>query len=271
MKLDKKNIRLLVILFSIIFLTINFGSLNADSSSCNDILNDTKERSTQSILSHLIFGTATWSDGGIAYAAKVSVMSHYGELTDTVDGQGKWEVDSGYPGPDWPEGTEFTVVISGCCPRFGWYGIVEGVVSGDYNDMGNIIVSPSQDTNNPPNKPYIYGPKTGNIGTSYEYSMVATDPDDDNVYYCIDWGDDSEIYSTGPYLSGEEVKISHTWKKEQTYAVKIQAKDTSGSESDWSTLEVSMPKQKLSTDFNLVFFQNSILKIFPYFKYLFII
>jgi len=266
--LDKKNIRLLIYALLSIFIISNFGLTTAYPTSCCNTITITDEKSSLTMSSHLIFGTATWSDGGIAYAAKVSVMSNYGELTDTVDGQGKWEVDCGYPGPDWPDGTEFTVVISGCCPRTGWYGVASGIVSGENNDMGEIVVSSNYDTNNPPNTPYIYGPNSGNIDTSYEYTMVATDPDNDNVYYCIDWGDGSEEYCTGPYISGEEVKVSHTWEKEQSYIVKIKAKDTSGTESDWATLEISMPKQKSFYGVNLYYFIGSLLKLLPFLQQL---
>ena len=44
-------------------------------------------------------------------------------------------------------------------------------------------------TNSPPNVPLINGPTSGNAGETYTYTFVAIDPDDDNIYYEINWGD----------------------------------------------------------------------------------
>ncbi|KAA0001587.1 MAG: hypothetical protein FE048_05275, partial [Thermoplasmata archaeon] len=43
--------------------------------------------------------------------------------------------------------------------------------------------------NNPPDAPSIIGPTEGKIRTEYEYTFVATDPDGDDVYYWIQWGE----------------------------------------------------------------------------------
>ena len=45
----------------------------------------------------------------------------------------------------------------------------------------------------------------------------------------------------GPYGSDESGGVHHLWEEENTYTIKIKAKDTLGDESDWATLEVEMP------------------------------
>jgi hypothetical protein len=96
--------------------------------------------------------------------------------------------------------------------------------------------------NQPSNPPTITGPVKGKVGTAYDYNFIAIDPDGDEVYYFIDWGDNTNSSWIGPYSSGETITKSHTWSTKGTYTVKAKAKDTYGNESDWRTLEVTMPK-----------------------------
>jgi thiol-disulfide isomerase/thioredoxin len=98
--------------------------------------------------------------------------------------------------------------------------------------------------NNPPEKPSISGPATGNKDTDYEYTFSTSDPDGDDVYFYIDWGDNSSSEWIGPFNSGEEVKSSHTWVEDGVYIVRIKSKDMDNAESEWETLEVTMPKNR---------------------------
>jgi len=93
----------------------------------------------------------------------------------------------------------------------------------------------------PPYAPNIDGPTSGTSGEEYEYTFTATDPDDDDICLWIEWGDDTTEEWIGPYGSGEEVTISHTWDEEDDYTISAKAKDIHGAESDWAYLEVSMP------------------------------
>ena len=95
--------------------------------------------------------------------------------------------------------------------------------------------------NNPPETPTINGPTSGNSGTTYPYTFSTTDPDGDDVSYCINWGDDTGEFCIGPYASGKEVTNTHTWSVEGTYMVKIKAIDIYNAESAWETLTVTMP------------------------------
>ena len=101
-------------------------------------------------------------------------------------------------------------------------------------NIGNI-------NNQPPNKPAITGETQGNAGESYDYTFVSTDPDCNNVYYYIDWGDDQYEEWIGPYESGEAITHSHIWEERDTYTLRCRAKDTLGGVSEWGTMEVSMP------------------------------
>jgi hypothetical protein len=97
-----------------------------------------------------------------------------------------------------------------------------------------------QDT--PPAIPSIDGLTKGKVGISYPYSVVAEDPEADKVFYFVDWGDETNSSWVGPYFSNENVVFNHTFTKKGSYTIKAKAKDVFYAESDWGTLQVSMPK-----------------------------
>jgi hypothetical protein len=115
--------------------------------------------------------------------------------------------------------------------------------------------------NDAPNLPEINGPSRGKPGETYDFSIVTTDSENHNIYYCINWGDGSDEICVGPYSSGEEITVQKSWSEKGTYAVKVKARDELGTESDWSTLEVSMPKTKSLSVFNPWF--NRLIERFP--------
>jgi PKD repeat protein len=87
----------------------------------------------------------------------------------------------------------------------------------------------------PPDIPIVIGgPNQIIIGQEAEYNFSATDPDNDNVYIMVDWGDNSENLWYGPYPSGQEISLKHTWENDDTYNIKAKTKDIHEYESDWS-------------------------------------
>ena len=105
--------------------------------------------------------------------------------------------------------------------------------------------------NNAPGTPTIDGPTSGNIGTAYNYTFNSIDPDSDDVYYYIEWGDGLVEKWDGPHASGTDFEIDHTYTIEGTFTIKAKARDPSGEESDVAELEVTMPRNK-PFDFNLM-------------------
>ncbi len=114
-----------------------------------------------------------------------------------------------------------------------------------------------------PEIPQIQGSTQGKAGTSYSYTFSSTDPDGDDVYYYIEWGDGQTEEWIGPYESGEVITVNHTWDEKGAYTIKAKAKDTKGLESDWGTLEVTMPKNKQSTNSLFLWFLQKLIKRFP--------
>ena len=113
---------------------------------------------------------------------------------------------------------------------------------GDDSFRGSAYVFTREgNVNQPPDTPTITGPTQGKIKVDTDYNFTATDPDTDDVYYFIDWGDQTNSSWIGPYASGEPITKSHTWPKKGDYTIKAKAKDIFGNESDWGTLSVTMP------------------------------
>ncbi len=107
-----------------------------------------------------------------------------------------------------------------------------------YNMLGGILAwkaagFPTK-SNQPPNEPTIIGPTEGEPGVEYEYTFNATDPDTEDVYYFIDWGDDNYSGWIGPYPSGEDIIVNHTWDEMGTYNLSAKAKDVYDDEGNWS-------------------------------------
>ncbi len=88
--------------------------------------------------------------------------------------------------------------------------------------------------NIPPDKPIITGPTTGEEGAEITIYFSSTDPDGHDLYYLVDWGDETNSGWLGLYASGEECNATHHWTIKGDYEIKAKAKDICGAESDWS-------------------------------------
>ncbi len=140
---------------------------------------------------------------------------------------------------------------------------IERNPSHEYDEAGNytltLVVTDSQgkiatdktwvlilSSNSPPSKPYIEGRHRGRYGYEYAYAFYSTDPENDSIWYYVDWGDGTNTGWIGPYNSGEKVIRWHTWNEPGDYVIQIKAKDSHGFESERATLKISMPKKILN-------------------------
>jgi len=156
-----------------------------------------------------------------------------------------------HAGGEFPMGADGGPAVDGkgdwfCHPFWSWYelqyqaNVVPAGVSYETNWNIEGIVA-DRGGNHPPNRPTITGPASGNVSTAYDYNFTAIDFEGDEVYYFIDWGDTTNSGWLGPFASGEQIIKSHAWSKKAAYMLKAKAKDIYGNESDWRTLEVTMP------------------------------
>jgi hypothetical protein len=120
--------------------------------------------------------------------------------------------------------------------------------------------------NNAPNAPIITGETSGIAGKEYEYTFNAVDPDGGDVYYWIQWDDGCpSVEWIGPYPSGVDVKLNHTFENQGTFTIGAKARDVFDAESDWGELTVTMPRNRIATNNLLV----RILEQFPLLRLLF--
>jgi glutaredoxin len=96
--------------------------------------------------------------------------------------------------------------------------------------------------NHPPDIPDISGPEQGKKGVNYTYNVTGIDPDGNNISFYVDWGDNTNSGWLGPYASGYLLNVDHQWSSKGSYVIKAKVRDEQGEESDWATLDITMPK-----------------------------
>jgi hypothetical protein len=112
----------------------------------------------------------------------------------------------------------------------GDYALIGAYSDDSYRGSAYIFVR-----NPPPNKPNINGPSFGKTGILYAYSLISEDPDDEDVFYEIDWDDGSVEPWDGPFESNTFVIKNHTWEESGIYFIRGRAKDVNGTISEWVT------------------------------------
>jgi len=126
----------------------------------------------------------------------------------------------------------------------GKYDVTLTVTDSHSNSSSDTTFAWIQETNNPPNTPTITGKTHGKVGVEYDYNFETIDSDENPVWYKIEWGDGTTTGWIGPYNSGQQITLSHSWYKENTFIIKAKAKDPYNDESEWGTLEVTAPRNK---------------------------
>ncbi len=94
--------------------------------------------------------------------------------------------------------------------------------------------------NNPPLTPTLTGPSSGQKEVLYSYTVTTTDPDTDDVFYFIDWGDGSNSGWVGPFSSGATATLNHSWSQPGTYTMQAKARDAHSLESGWVSHEMTI-------------------------------
>ena len=115
---------------------------------------------------------------------------------------------------------------------------------------GNLI-QPVEINENvpPPCPPSIDGLKSGKPNMDYNYTFISVNPDAEDLFLWIDWGDGTNSSWIGPYYSGELVIRSHRWTEKCMYIIKAKNKDVfCGHESYWAEFEVTMLRNKITTN-----------------------
>jgi len=118
--------------------------------------------------------------------------------------------------------------------------------------------------NKKPNKVIIDGPKNLNMGQTYTYTVEGTDPDGDELFYLVEWGD--ETYTI--IEPDDPNTVTHKWAKTGSFDIKLLAID---SNAEWAeeTLRITISKNKHGSLPLLQFIHNMLEKypnLFPLLK-----
>jgi outer membrane protein assembly factor BamB len=125
------------------------------------------------------------------------------------------------------------------------------VIDDTGNTSDDITWAWIQDGNSPPDKPMVDGQTHGIVGVSYDYTFCAIDPDENDIWYHIGWGDKEIIYIYGPYQSGKEITLPYTWSEKGIFTITCWARDVYDEVSEAATLEVTMPRNR--ANYNMLF------------------
>ena len=134
-------------------------------------------------------------------------------------------------------------------PAIGENGVVYACSCKDEEKAGSIyskgyLYSFGKLNPNSPTAPDINGQTIGVRRTKYDYKLKSLSPLDRDVYYCVEWGDRKNTGWLGPYNSGEEVTVSHSWDSCKTFYIQVRVKDSENLWGPWGELFVTIEKNK---------------------------
>ena len=128
----------------------------------------------------------------------------------------------------------------------GVYTVTLKVIDDENNSGINTTTVTIINPNIPPKIPEIDGPNNGTINISYNFTVVSTDEDGDELKYTIEWGDGTSNESE--FLpSGEPYNISHKYAATGNYTISVTANDGSTVSANETTIHITEPpklKQK---------------------------
>ncbi len=133
-----------------------------------------------------------------------------------------------------------------CNLNYGWDHYAEYIDMFTFNLFGepSLNIKGIAVENLPPNIPVIDGPNSGHIGSEYNYCIIVSDPDNDNLYIKWNWGDGNSSDLLGPITSGSEVCGSHIWNTKSSYKISVNIEDEHGL-SVTAYKDVTIPRNKI--------------------------
>jgi parallel beta-helix repeat protein len=111
--------------------------------------------------------------------------------------------------------------------------------SDEFHNNGSDTSNTSFSINNHNNTPgvlQIRGPSAGGHEILFNFTVNATHPTQNQIYYKWDWGDGNVTGWLGPFNSSKPDTKSHTWTRDGNYSIRVKAKYIAGNESNWSQI-----------------------------------
>ncbi len=122
----------------------------------------------------------------------------------------------------------------------GIYTVVLTVKDDENNIVSNSTFAKIQESNNPPSPPNITGPTSGKVGMKYDFNFVSIDPEGNDIWYYVQWDDNSNRKWDGPYSSGTEITRTYRWMKRGAHTIKAKAMDWYADEGKTSEFEIKI-------------------------------
>jgi len=122
--------------------------------------------------------------------------------------------------------------VSGCCGE-----CMNTATICVYKECGEKILQLSDTAqvnsteNDEPYPPILTGDEEGEVGDELSFVVTSTDPNDDDIWYLVEYGDGTDSGWIGPYASGTSGYLLHEYDAIGEYIVKATAKDTYGEQS----------------------------------------
>jgi len=115
----------------------------------------------------------------------------------------------------------------------------------EFNTGSDFCFRTYGDNSDQPPVADIEGPSVVGLGKESDYYAIATDPEGNPVCFQIDWGDELSGWLEH-YASGSSNHFSHAWFVEDTYSIKVRAKDYyTGNIGSWSDpIQVTVQKSR---------------------------
>ena len=206
------------------FFNLEYGSLNIDSDDINWADYNKENFSNWPPVAHISTQGETMFDGSESFDHEGTIVSYAWDLGDGSTATGVTATHT-YDAP-------------------GIYLVTLTVTDNASNTDNETTWVYIDKENHPPQTPSLLGAQIGKNETAYNYTFWATDPDGDDVYYYLNWGDDywfgGAVGWIGPYKSGEKVTLEKTWKDKGNFTVRVKAKDKYDSKSDWAIQQVQI-------------------------------
>jgi len=79
------------------------------------------------------------------------------------------------------------------------------------------------DSSTPPTKPALLGVNSGKINTTYTFTALSTDLDEDQIKYAFSFGDNTDLVFSDFLTSGTSYTTPHSWSCAGLYTVNYRA------------------------------------------------
>jgi len=238
---------------------MDFKAIGADESSCDISLETTELLTADSTPAHIPHETSDGKatiktennppggNGGGEFIKKApvadaSLSEKYGTINTLIifDGSNSYDPDGDIVGYRWDfDGDESfdtdwlsEPTTSNLYTKVGQYSVKLQVKDNDeQTDSDTLTVIISQPNKNPSAPTIVKAVNNGTINKKYNFTVVAQDPDGDDIKYIFDWDDSTNKTETNYTLNNTDADAIHNWTTSGIYIVKIQAEDINNAKS----------------------------------------